>query len=257
MSSSISRALIVCTLAAATMTSSATAAPVTVHERVLPNGVRVCYLHCEGANGVSIFTFLPMGLAADDAGRTQWAHLIEHLVIRTTVEGQLPNVNAETLPDHMRLDYYGKPSDWREGLAHHARWASGPAVHRGFPARRAGARQRGGGAHGQGDGDAQVRHRGLEPGVSPRSAARRRERRPHRRRRGGPASIPRRPAVRAGADPGVSDRGRGSRRDARRRRRRWVRSRQRRSRVSRSYRQKNLIRARTRRRGTSTRGTCS
>jgi hypothetical protein len=121
----IARALTVCTLSVIFLAPSAAAAPVTVHERVLPNGVRVCYLHCQGAKGVSIFTFLPMGLAADDAGRTQWAHLIEHLVIRTTVDGQLRNVNAETLPDHMRLDYYGKPDDWREGLAHHARWLEG------------------------------------------------------------------------------------------------------------------------------------
>lgn len=104
---------------------TALAAPPTVHERVLPNGVRACYLHHPDAKGVSIFTFLPMGLAGDDAGRTQWAHLVEHLVIRTTVAGQLSNVNAETMPDHMRLDYYGTPGDWREGLSHPARWLKG------------------------------------------------------------------------------------------------------------------------------------
>src|SRR5687768_10204991 len=95
-------ALIVCTLLASTPLPAACAA-IEVHERVLPNGVRACYLHHAGAKGVSIFTFLPMGLCADEAGHTQWAHLVEHLVIRTTVPGRLMSVNAETLPDHMRL----------------------------------------------------------------------------------------------------------------------------------------------------------
>jgi predicted Zn-dependent peptidase len=67
-----------------------------------------------------------MGLAFDEVDRTQWSHLIEHLVLRTTHPGQLTNANAETLPDHMRLDFYGTKDDWRDGLAHHAKWiASG------------------------------------------------------------------------------------------------------------------------------------
>ena len=33
--------------------------------------------------------------------------------------------NAETLPDHMRLDYYGSTNSWREGLEHHAIWLRG------------------------------------------------------------------------------------------------------------------------------------
>ncbi|HEV2293979.1 MAG TPA: insulinase family protein [Tepidisphaeraceae bacterium] len=115
--------LILCPLLAVARPAAA-AAP-TLHRRTLPNGVEVCYLHAKGSTNFSMFTFLPMGLAWDDAGHAQWAHLIEHLVIRTTVPGPLTNVNAETLPDHMRLDYYGSEGNWREGVRHHARWLAG------------------------------------------------------------------------------------------------------------------------------------
>jgi predicted Zn-dependent peptidase len=107
------------------LTAAAQAAPPTVHRRTLPNGIRVCYLHQKDSPDVSIFTFLPMGLAFDDAGRTQWAHLIEHLVVRSTVPGQLKTANAETQPDHMRLDFYDTRENWRDGLNHHARWIKG------------------------------------------------------------------------------------------------------------------------------------
>src|SRR5829696_3109193 len=109
----------------ALLATSVRAAAPTVHRRTLPNGIRVSYLHLKDSNDVSIFTFLPMGLAFDEAGRTQWAHLIEHLVLRTTMPGRLTHANAETLPDHMRLDFYGTRENWREGLKHHARWLAG------------------------------------------------------------------------------------------------------------------------------------
>jgi predicted Zn-dependent peptidase len=107
------------------LTAAAEAAAPTVHRQTLPSGIRVCYLHAKDSPGFSIFTFLPLGLASDNAGRTQWAHLIEHLVIRSTIPGKLKNVNAETLPDHMRLDFYGTRENWRDGLSHHARWLKG------------------------------------------------------------------------------------------------------------------------------------
>jgi len=101
------------------------AAAPAVHERTLPNGIRVAYLHVKDSADFSICTFLPMGLAFDDVDRSQWSHLIEHLVIRSTHPDALANVNAETLPDHMRLDFYGTKADWREGLAYHAKWLGG------------------------------------------------------------------------------------------------------------------------------------
>jgi hypothetical protein len=33
--------------------------------------------------------------------------------------------NGETLPDHMRLDFYGTVNNWKEGVSHHVRWLKG------------------------------------------------------------------------------------------------------------------------------------
>lgn len=90
----------------------------------LSNGVRVVLVPIPESHNVSIFTYVPMGLASDPAGMTQWAHLVEHLVIRSTHPQPTQDVNAETLPDHMRLDFYGTTSNWKEGLAQHATWLS-------------------------------------------------------------------------------------------------------------------------------------
>ena len=90
----------------------------------LSNGMRVVLVPIPESQNVSIFTYVPMGLASDPAGMTQWAHLVEHLVIRSTHPQPTQDVNAETLPDHMRLDYYGTTSNWKEGLAHHTTWLS-------------------------------------------------------------------------------------------------------------------------------------
>ena len=91
----------------------------------LSNGIRVVLVPFPASENVSIFTYVPMGLASDPAGMTQWAHLVEHLVIRTTHTAPSKEVNAETLPDHMRLDFYGTVDNWRNGLAYHAAWLSG------------------------------------------------------------------------------------------------------------------------------------
>ncbi|MFQ5809173.1 MAG: M16 family metallopeptidase [Armatimonadota bacterium] len=93
----------------------------------LANGIRVLVLRFPGSTNASIFTYVPMGLAADGPGQTQWSHLVEHLVIRTTVPLGSQEANAETLPDHMRLDFYGTTANWEEGLSHHARWLEGIA----------------------------------------------------------------------------------------------------------------------------------
>jgi predicted Zn-dependent peptidase len=91
----------------------------------LANGLRVVALQIPGSTNVSIFTYLPMGLAADGNGKAQWSHLVEHLVIRTTIPFGSTEANAETLPDHMRLDFYGSVGNWEQGLRHHARWIEG------------------------------------------------------------------------------------------------------------------------------------
>ncbi len=91
----------------------------------LPNGLRVVSVHFPASTNVSIFTFLPMGLTADAPDQAQWSHLVEHLVIRSTIPANSAQANAETLPDHMRLDFYGHTGNWKEGLTHHRRWLEG------------------------------------------------------------------------------------------------------------------------------------
>lgn len=91
----------------------------------LSNGIHVLAVRFPASTNVSIFTFLPMGLTTDAPGQAQWSHLIEHLVLRSTVPADSSEANAETLPDHMRLDFYGHSDNWREGLAHHRRWLEG------------------------------------------------------------------------------------------------------------------------------------
>lgn len=88
----------------------------------LADGIRVVSLYMPDSNHVSIFAYLPMGLAWEGPGQGQWSHLIEHLTIRSTVPGHSAQANAETLPDHMRLDFYGTTENWRQGLEHLARW---------------------------------------------------------------------------------------------------------------------------------------
>src|SRR6266545_666602 len=91
----------------------------------LTNGIRVVGVYFSGSTNVAIFTYLPMSLTSDGPKQSQWAHLVEHLVIRSTVPADSPIANAETLPDHMRLDFYGSTNNWRDGLEHHAKWLSG------------------------------------------------------------------------------------------------------------------------------------
>ena len=88
--------------------------------KTLANGIRVVNIHIPASTNVSIFTFLPLGLANDGPGKTQWSHLVEHLVIRST-NPSLRIANAETQPDHMRLDFYGSLNTWKTGVDHHRR----------------------------------------------------------------------------------------------------------------------------------------
>ena len=92
----------------------------------LSNGIRVVAVHFPRSTNVSIFTFLPLGLASDFPGQAQWSHLIEHLLVRSTFPDDLQRANAETLSDHMRLDFYGDTTDWKDGLSHHRQWLEGP-----------------------------------------------------------------------------------------------------------------------------------
>src|SRR6266545_69225 len=100
----------------------------------LTNGVRVVTLYFPGSTNEAMFSYLPMSLTSGGPRQSQWAHLVEHLVIRSTVPADSPIANAETLPDHMRLDFYGSANNWREGLEHHAKWLRGLPFTKATPA---------------------------------------------------------------------------------------------------------------------------
>jgi hypothetical protein len=104
---------------------AAPAAKPQVETFTLENGIRVILLYIPDSNNVSVFTFLPMGLVDDGPGQSQWSHLVEHLTIRSTVPSGSMEANGETLPDHIRLDFYGTVNNWQEGISHHAKWLKG------------------------------------------------------------------------------------------------------------------------------------
>ena len=93
-----------------------------VKSSTLKNGIQFTYLYVPASKSFSMITFVPIGLAADDAHRAQWSHLCEHLTIRSTIPGELESANAETMNDCMHLDYYTTADKWREALSHHQRW---------------------------------------------------------------------------------------------------------------------------------------
>src|SRR2546430_6611920 len=117
--------LLLSTMMSAFGCQRAFAKPPATESITLTNSIRVVAVYFPGSTNVAIFTYLPMSLASDGPQQTQWAHLIEHLVIRSTAPGGSPVANAETLPDHMRLDVYGDNSNWQEGLKHTADWLRG------------------------------------------------------------------------------------------------------------------------------------
>jgi predicted Zn-dependent peptidase len=98
-----------------------------VHTTTLRNEIRVLHIEFAGSENLSLFTFVPHGLLHDEPGRTQWAHVLEHLILNSTGPVDYQIVNAETSLDHMRLDYYGTRTDWLEGLEKHAAWLEGRA----------------------------------------------------------------------------------------------------------------------------------
>lgn len=91
----------------------------------LSNGIRIAAVFLPESTNVSIFTFCPLGLAHDGPGQAQWSHLVEHLVIRSTVPEGHSTANGETMPESLRLDFYGNVSNWETGLSEHRRWLEG------------------------------------------------------------------------------------------------------------------------------------
>ena len=91
----------------------------------LANGIRVVSVYISGSSNVSIFSFFPMGLVYDGPGKAQWSHLLEHMIVRSPKPLSYTEANAETLPDNIRLDFYGSVDNWQQGLSHHVCWIKG------------------------------------------------------------------------------------------------------------------------------------
>lgn len=119
-----------CAIAAAALIllacSAARGDPARVTRFTLRNGIRVVVLHVPDSRHFGIFSYLPLGLAADGKGRTQWSHLVEHLTLRTT--GPIADYrrrNGETMPQGMHLDFLGARGEWLQGVDLQAKWLSG------------------------------------------------------------------------------------------------------------------------------------
>ncbi len=97
------------------------------HTVRLANGVGVNVLHVD-APKVAVFSFLPIGLDGDPAGRAQFSHLAEHMLIRSTDPKRLRigrlQLNGETTNQVLRLESLASPELWREALSRHPRWLS-------------------------------------------------------------------------------------------------------------------------------------
>src|SRR5215470_1038349 len=92
----------------------------------LPGGVRVSVWQVAGAKKECAFTLLPLSLVDDDADRAQFAHLVEHMLIRSTDREGLQaggiTFNGETGALGLRLETFADPRDWQPALERHVRW---------------------------------------------------------------------------------------------------------------------------------------
>lgn len=96
-------------------------------EHTLPNGIPVTLVHAPLAEQQAVFTFLPLGFLDDPEGRPQFAHLIEHVLLRSTDPAPDPGgllVNGETMGLTMRLEAFAPADRWREAVQRHAAWLS-------------------------------------------------------------------------------------------------------------------------------------
>lgn len=106
--------------------SSPQAAALEFHRFQLPCSIRIVLVHAPQAKRQTIFTFMPLTLVNDDADRAQWAHLLEHMILRTTdadgLEADGVIFNGETTHNALRLETFAQPAHWKEALARHAKW---------------------------------------------------------------------------------------------------------------------------------------
>jgi len=97
-----------------------------LQRKQLADGVELSVLTVRDAKLQTFFAFLPAGLALDEAGHAQWAHLLEHMVIRSTdAEGMQDGAirfNGETGDASVRLDVHAPPTQAAAAAAKLVRW---------------------------------------------------------------------------------------------------------------------------------------
>ncbi|HWB21176.1 MAG TPA: hypothetical protein VG711_12830 [Phycisphaerales bacterium] len=92
----------------------------------LANGTPVLAVHVDGAARQALFDFQPIGLIDDKPAQAQYAHLLEHMLIRSTERGRLNTwgleINGETTAQTMRLEIFADESRWDEALEKQTMW---------------------------------------------------------------------------------------------------------------------------------------
>lgn len=105
---------------------SVCAAEIEFHRLQLESGIRVVIVHAPDAPRQTIFTFLPLTMANDDANRAQWSHLLEHMLIRSTdpigLSADGVQFNGETTHIYLRLETFCEPDKWTDALGRHVKW---------------------------------------------------------------------------------------------------------------------------------------
>ncbi|MEC7584926.1 MAG: hypothetical protein VYE77_11460, partial [Planctomycetota bacterium] len=93
----------------------------------LPDGARLSVLYAPDALRQSTFLFAPLGLCADAPHRAQFAHLVEHMLIRAVDPGNQMDIegialNGETGLASMRLETIAPPDQWRTAVTRPVQW---------------------------------------------------------------------------------------------------------------------------------------
>jgi predicted Zn-dependent peptidase len=92
----------------------------------LSNGATLHVLTSKDAPKQATMTFLPLGLTSDRRDEAQFAHLGEHMMIRSTDPKLLKvgsiSLNGETTNEVLRLESLADPEDWAPALERHIKW---------------------------------------------------------------------------------------------------------------------------------------
>ncbi|GJM20987.1 MAG: hypothetical protein DHS20C15_09020 [Planctomycetota bacterium] len=96
----------------------------------LPNGATLSVMPAPLAESQAFYLVLPLGFVLDGPGEVQWAHVLEHVLLRAVdpdhdlVTTQGLRVAAETTQSSLRLEVYAPPERWESALQLLADWLS-------------------------------------------------------------------------------------------------------------------------------------